>query len=51
MIILREKQVICDQCNTLILVREYEGLEGAWYTDHLDCKQQEKTDEPSIQKV
>lgn len=34
MVIKQEKQERCYKCKKMITVREYEGLEGSWYTDH-----------------
>jgi len=40
MIIKATKQVKCKTCKKKITLREYEGLEGSWYTDHFGCKKE-----------
>ena len=32
--ILKSESEKCRDCGKLITLHEYEGLEGAWYTDH-----------------
>ncbi len=34
MVIKSTKKVNCEGCGEEITLREYEGLEGGWYTDH-----------------
>lgn len=41
MIISKVKENVCQGCGLTHMLREYLGLEGTWYTDHL-CKTPEQ---------
>lgn len=37
MIIISTKEMACQACGEIVLLREYDGLEGGFYHDHF-CK-------------
>lgn len=47
MLVKTEDKAFCQYCQETIILREYEGMEGKWFTDHI-CSS-EKDDTPSTE--